>query len=145
MNAALNEAKNAFNENEIPVGAVIVIDNKIIAKAHNQTEKLHDSTAHAEILAITAACNFLNSKYLTKATVFVTVEPCIMCIGAMFWSKINKLIYGANEPKTGFSKYQNILKNRNLSLTNPKMIIKKGILEQESSELIKKFFRKKRL
>jgi len=144
MNIAFNEAKIAFDENEIPVGAVIVIDNKIIAKAHNQTQKLNDATAHAEILAITAANNFLNSKYLTKANIFVTVEPCIMCIGAIFWSKISKLIFAANEPKTGFSKYQNILKKYNLSLTNPKMIIKSGILEQKSAELMKNFFEKKR-
>ena len=102
MVKALQEAKIAFEENEIPVGAIVVCNDKIIAKAYNQTEKLTDCTAHAEMLAISAAQNSLNTKFLTECTIYTTLEPCVMCAGAIFWSRVGKLVYGAKDPKRGF-------------------------------------------
>jgi len=144
MNIALQEAQKAFDTDEVPVGAIIVLKNKIITKAFNQTEKLQDPTAHAEILAITAANQFLGSKYLNGATIYVTVEPCLMCNGAIFWSKISRLVYGANENKVGFSKFQEIVKKENLNLCHPKLEIKGNVLEAASSELMRNFFNSKR-
>lgn len=138
MNIALQEAKKAYNEDEIPIGAIIVIDNKIIAKAHNQVERLNDSTAHAEILAITGASEFLGSKYLTNATIYITVEPCIMCAGAIFWSKISKVVYGASDVKFGYKKI-------NANIFNSKMEIMSGVMETECSDLMKNFFNQKRV
>jgi tRNA(adenine34) deaminase len=104
MQQALKEARKAFDEDEVPVGAVIVMDSKIIARGHNQTERLTDPTAHAEIIALTSAFNFLGSKYLPEATIYITVEPCLMCAGALYWSKIGRIVYGADDEKNGYRK-----------------------------------------
>lgn len=144
MNIALQEATKAFEKNEVPVGAIIVLRNKIIARAYNQTETLQDPTAHAEILSITSATQFLGSKYLNDATIYVTVEPCLMCNGAIFWSKISRLVYGASEQKVGFSKFQEATKKENLDIYHPKLKITKNILAKESSELMSTFFKSKR-
>src|SRR6476659_8637950 len=101
MQQALREAQRAFDEGEVPVGAIVVMNNKIISRGYNQVEKLNDSTAHAEIIALTAAYNFLGSKYLSDATLYVTIEPCLMCAGALYWSKIGKVVYGAADEKHG--------------------------------------------
>lgn len=136
MKKALNEAQNAFEKNEVPVGALIVCQNQIIAKAYNQTEQLSDVTAHAEILAITAASEFLGAKYLKECTLYVTLEPCVMCAGALAWSQIGNIVYGANDEKRGAGRYEKIY--------HPKTIVKGGILESECAEIIKNFFKDKR-
>src|ERR1700740_2119417 len=105
MQQALKEARKAFDEEEVPIGAVIVMQDKIIARGYNQVEKLNDSTAHAEIIALTSAFNYLGSKYLPNATLYVTIEPCLMCAGALYWSKINRVVYGADDEKNGYNKY----------------------------------------
>src|SRR5215467_5529474 len=105
MLQALKEAKKAFEEDEVPVGALIVMGNKVIARGHNQVERLNDPTAHAEIIALTSAFNFLGSKYLQDATIYITLEPCLMCAGAMYWSKIGRVVYGADDEKNGYKKY----------------------------------------
>ena len=133
---ALEEAHKAAKKGEVPVGAVIVIDNKIIARAHNLTQTLNDVTAHAEIMAITSAANFLNSKYLKECSLYVTLEPCIMCAGAIYWSQINQLVFGALDLKRGYSLHGNLL--------HPKTNVISGICENESSGLLKDFFKKKR-
>src|SRR5919205_4398262 len=102
MKQALREAQKAFDEDEVPVGAVIVLNDKIIARGYNQVEKLNDCTAHAEIIALTSAFNYLGSKYLPEATIYVTVEPCVMCAGALYWSKIGRIVYGAPDEKNGY-------------------------------------------
>ncbi|MDN3665304.1 nucleoside deaminase [Algibacter miyuki] len=132
MKKALQEAESAFERGEIPVGAVIVIDNKIIARGHNLTETLNDVTAHAEMQAITAAANFLGGKYLQKCTLYVTLEPCQMCAGALYWSQISNIVYGARDLERGC-----IHLNTKL---HPKTKIKGGILEDEASALMKRFF-----
>lgn len=137
MKKALQEAEKAYAEGEIPVGAVIAANQQIIAKAHNQTERLQDVTAHAEILAITAASDYLGTKYLTDCTLYVTLEPCPMCAGALAWSQIGKIVFGAPDVKRGFSLIEN-------QLLHPKTIIERGILETKSQELLKRFFREKR-
>lgn len=136
MNEALKQAQKAFDEDEVPVGAVIVAGNRIIGKGHNLTEKLNDVTAHAEMQAITAAANFMGAKYLDECTLYVTLEPCVMCAGALFWSQITRVVYGATDPKRGFSKTGNLL--------HPKTEIISGVLEQESAALLKEFFKKLR-
>ena len=136
MKIAFQEAQKAFDENEIPVGALIVCKNKIIAKTHNQTERLNDVTAHAEMLAFTSASEFLGSKYLTNCTLYVTLEPCIMCAGAAFWTQIPRIVYGASDIKRGYTNYNKILLN--------KCDITTGILETKCSTLLKDFFRNKR-
>lgn len=136
MKKALQEAEHAFVKDEIPVGAVIVIQDRIIARAHNLTEKLNDVTAHAEMQAITAAANFLGGKYLRDCTLYVTLEPCQMCGGALFWSQISKIVYAASDPKRGFRTMGTHL--------HPKTEVKGGILEHEASELLHRFFEKKR-
>ena len=137
MNEALKEAKYALEEDEIPIGAVIVMKNKIIARAHNLTEKLNDVTAHAEMQAFTAAANNLGAKYLQDATLYVTVEPCIMCAGASYWSQISKIVIGASDNKRGYSSLsENIL--------HPKTEVVKGVLEEESKKLMQDFFQSKR-
>lgn len=139
MQQAIREAKKAFEKDEVPVGAIIVMNEQVIAKAHNQVELLTDSTAHAEILALTTAFNFLGSKYLPEATLYVTVEPCLMCSGALFWSKIGRVVFGAYDEKNGY---------RRCTGTNnpfhPKTTITGGMLEEESSKLMKDFFKLKR-
>ncbi len=136
MKKALQEAEIAFSKGEVPIGAVIVIDTKIIARAHNLTQTLNDVTAHAEMQAITAAANFLGGKYLNDCTLYVTLEPCQMCAGALFWSQISTIIYGAKDEQRGCLHLQTKL--------HPKTTIKGGILEKESSNLLKKFFMKRR-
>jgi tRNA(adenine34) deaminase len=137
MQQALIEAEKAFANGEVPVGAVIVCNNKIIARAYNQTEMLNDVTAHAEIIAITAAANHLGSKYLTDCTLFVTLEPCVMCAGALAWSQISKIVFGAYDEKRGYSKItENIL--------HPKTEIVGGVMEEQCSVLLKEFFKAKR-
>jgi tRNA(adenine34) deaminase len=137
MREALKEAQRAFDLDEVPVGVVIVANNKIIGRAHNLTEQLNDVTAHAEMQAITSAANFLGGKYLTDCTVYVTLEPCVMCAGALAWSQVSKLVIGAPDTKKGFGLLdQNVL--------HPKTEVVKGILAQECGDLLKEFFRKKR-
>lgn len=134
MQKALEEAKMAFEKNEIPVGAVVVMGDKMIAKAHNLTEKLQDATAHAEMIAITSASNYLQSKYLKDAKIYVTLAPCLMCSGALHLSQVKKIIYGAKDAKNDFNE-------KNL---HPKTEIIGGVLENECSELLKDFFKGKR-
>ena len=133
---ALEEAHKAFDKGEVPVGAVIVIDNKIIARAHNLTQTLKDVTAHAEILAITSASNYLNGKYLKGCSMYVTLEPCVMCAGALYWSQIKQLVFCAFDFKRGYSQHGNLL--------HPKTNVISGICETESLTLLKEFFRSKR-
>ncbi|HYV95542.1 MAG TPA: nucleoside deaminase [Chitinophagales bacterium] len=137
MSIALKEAKYALAEDEVPIGAIIVAQNQIVGKGYNQTEKLKDITAHAEILAITAASNYFQSKYLKGCTIYVTIEPCMMCAAAIGWAQFECLVYGAPDPKKGFTLFEP-------SPLHPKTIIESGILEEECSELMKEFFRKKR-
>jgi tRNA(adenine34) deaminase len=136
MKKALQEAEIAFEKDEIPVGALIVIDNKIIAKCHNLTETLNDVTAHAEMQAITAAANFLGGKYLVGCTMYVTLEPCQMCAGALYWSQISKIVFSASDHHRGFEKMGTQL--------HPKTTIVRGICAHEAADLMKKFFAKKR-
>ncbi|CAN5840656.1 nucleoside deaminase [soil metagenome] len=146
MEQALKEAQKAFDADEVPVGAVIVISNKIVARAHNQVELLNDPTAHAEILAITAACNYLGAKYLPGAVLYVTIEPCLMCCGALYWSKAGKIIYGAEDVKNGYRKYVGATNHAHTGEVpfHPKTVIVKGVLQEECATLIKEFFRRKR-
>lgn len=137
MRQALVEARIAADEGEVPVGAVIVCNNQIIARAHNQIERLHDPTAHAEMLAITAAVDVLGAKYLTGCTLYVTVEPCVMCAGALGWSQISQVIYGAADEKRGFQRYAP-------KALHPKTIVKQGIMEEDCAEMMRQFFRQKR-
>ncbi len=137
MRIALQEAKNAFDQDEIPVGAVVVIHNKIIAKGHNLTEMLTDVTAHAEMQCITAAANYLGGKYLNDCTLYVTLEPCPMCAGALYWAQLGKLVYGASDEKRGF-----VVKQTEL---HPKTEITSGIMETECRQLLLDFFAKKRM
>lgn len=136
MKRALQEAEFAFEKGEIPVGALIVIDNKIIARTHNLTELLNDVTAHAEMQAITSAANFLGGKYLTGCTLYVTLEPCQMCAGALYWSQISKIVFGASDEHRGFEKMRTQL--------HPKTTVVRGVLAEEASELVKRFFADKR-
>ena len=136
MKKALQEAEVAFNKGEIPVGAVIVIDSKIIARGHNLTETLTDVTAHAEMQAITAASNYLGGKYLKNCTLYVTLEPCQMCAGALYWSKISKIVYGARDLERGCLSLNTKL--------HPKTTITGGVLAEEASELLKRFFIERR-
>ncbi|HEX3025248.1 MAG TPA: nucleoside deaminase [Chitinophagaceae bacterium] len=146
MRQALNEAEQAFEKDEVPVGAVVVINNKIISRAHNQVELLNDSTAHAEILALTSAYNSLGAKYLPEATLYVTLEPCLMCCGAMYWGKIGRIVYGASDEKNGgLTPYSPLQTARgNWWPFHPKTELVKGILENECAFLIKSFFKNKR-
>ena len=136
MKKALTEAEMAFEKGEVPVGAVVVVDNQIIARAHNLTELLNDVTAHAEMQAITAAANFLGGKYLQKCTLYVTLEPCQMCAGALYWSQISRVVYGAKDQERGFTTMGTSL--------HPKTKIVGGLLAEEASELLKRFFIQKR-
>ena len=137
MRKALREAQIAYHNDEVPVGAVIVYENKIIAKGHNLCEKLIDFTAHAEMQAITSASNFLQNKYLNYCALYVTLEPCVMCAGAAFWTRIGTLIYGASDEKRGFSK----IKKR---IIHPKTLVISSVLENECGILLKDFFQNKR-
>jgi tRNA(adenine34) deaminase len=137
MRAALEEAGKALEKQEVPIGAVVVCNNMIIARAHNLTETLNDPTAHAEMQAVTAAANWLGGKYLTDCTIYVTVEPCAMCAGAIGWSQASRLVYGARDEKKGFTLVTG-------ELLHPKTMVTKGILEFECGEIVKRFFRVKR-
>ena len=139
MKLALAEAQKAFNKEEVPVGAIVVMNNTIIAKAYNQVELLNDSTAHAEIMALTTAYQFLGSKYLPEATLYVTLEPCLMCTGALYWSKINRIVFGAYDEKNSYRK-----STGTNNPFHPKTEIIGGVLEEECSLLMKEFFKKLR-
>lgn len=139
MQQAIGEARKAFSAGEVPVGAIIVMQDRIIARAHNQVELLNDSTAHSEILAITAAYSFLGSKYLPEATLYVTIEPCLMCCGALYWSKIGKIVYGADDEKNG---YKRIAGDKNPF--HPKTEVVSGILAGACAALMKDFFKARR-
>jgi tRNA(adenine34) deaminase len=134
MREALKEAKKAFDEGEIPVGAVVVCGGKVIARAHNQTERLSDATAHAEMLAITAAANYLGSKYLDECTLYVTLEPCPMCAGALHWSQLQRLVFGADDPQRGYQLISS-------PLLHPKTEVANGLRHEESKKMIEAFFR----
>ncbi|PJA07203.1 MAG: tRNA-specific adenosine deaminase [Flavobacteriales bacterium CG_4_10_14_0_2_um_filter_32_8] len=137
MKEAFKEAQKAFDEDEVPVGAVIVCDNKIIARAHNMTERLNDVTAHAEMLAVTSATDFLGGKYLNECTLYVTLEPCVMCAGALYWTQLKKVVYGAADKKRGFSSISS-------TILHPKTEIVRGLLANECSKIVIDFFAKKR-
>ena len=139
MKEALREAKQAYESGEVPVGAVVVWNEKIIGRGHNQVELLTDSTAHAEMLALSAAFNAVGGKYLPEATLYVTVEPCLMCCGAMYWSKIGKIVYGASDPKNG---YKRITQENNPF--HPKTTIVSGVLADDCAQLMKEFFQERR-
>ena len=139
MYQAIKEAKKALEDGEVPIGAVVVMNDKVIARGHNQVERLNDPTAHGEIIALTSAFNFLGSKYLQNATIYITIEPCLMCAGALYWSKISKIVWGADDEKNG---------HKHITGPNwpfhPKTEVVKGILKEECAELIKNFFRSRR-
>lgn len=139
MQQALKEAMIAFEEEEVPVGAVVVLNNRIIARGRNMVEKLNDPTAHAEMIALTSAFNFLGAKYLPEASLYVTVEPCLMCTGALYWSKISRIIWGAADEKNG---HQRLTGNQ--FPFHPKTQVTNGVLADECAELMKSFFRRKR-
>ena len=136
MKQALIEAQKAFEADEIPVGAVIAIDNKIIARAHNLTERLNDVTAHAEMQVITSAANYLNGKYLSGCTLYVTLEPCVMCFGAIYWARLSRIVFAAGDPKRGYQRAHIDL--------HPKSTVSSGIMESEAVKLLNKFFDGKR-
>ena len=137
MKKALLEAERAFEIGEVPIGAVIVADNQIIARAHNLSEQLNDFTAHAEMQAYTSASNYLGSKYLNECTLFVTLEPCVMCAGAAFWTRIGRIVFGAFDEKRGFNSI-------NSRIVHPKTKIIGGVLKEESSKILEEFFKTKR-
>ncbi|MBI5218668.1 MAG: nucleoside deaminase [Bacteroidia bacterium] len=137
MKEALKEAKKAFEKDEVPIGAVIVCKNKIIARAHNLTETLNDVTAHAEMQVFTSAANYLGGKYLEECTLYVTLEPCVMCAGASFWTQLGRIVYGASDEKRGYTLIHD-------SILHPKTAVTPGVMKEECSELLIKFFRGKR-
>ena len=143
MHQALKEAMNAYRDDEVPIGAVVVMNDRIIGRGHNQTERLTDCTAHAEIIALTAAFNHLGSKYLPEASIYVTVEPCLMCAGALYWSKIGKVVYGAADDKNGYRRGTPVSPLASWPF-HPKTTLIKGILEKECAALMQDFFRSKR-
>lgn len=138
MMQALKEARRAFEDDEVPIGAVVVINEKIIARGHNMTERLNDPTAHAEMIALTAAFNSIGAKYLPDATLYVTVEPCPMCAGAIYWSKVNKIVYGADDEKNGYKRLEGKWP------FHPKTELVRGVLQTECASLMKAFFKSKR-
>lgn len=138
MQQALKEARRAYADDEVPIGAVIVMENKIIARGYNQTERLTDPTAHAEIIALTSAFNYLGSKYLGEASIYTTVEPCLMCAGALYWSKIGQVVYGADDEKNGYRR------TGGASPFHPKTTLVSGILKEECAQLMREFFQFKR-
>ncbi|WP_460939006.1 nucleoside deaminase [Spirosoma humi] len=137
MEMALTLAEDAADNGEIPVGAIVVCRNRIIAKARNQTEQLMDVTAHAELMAITSATQHLGSKYLPDCTMYVTLEPCVMCAGALFWAQLGRLVIGASDPKRGYSRFGS-------ALLHPKTRLETGVLAEESQALLAKFFNRLR-
>ena len=149
MLQALKEAKKAFDDQEIPVGAIVLLNDKIIARGYNQVERLNDSTAHAEIISLTTAYNYLGSKYLPDATIYITVEPCLMCAGALYWSKIGRIVYGADDKKNGYRKYCICPPSVDgLELApwpfHPKSVVVNGVLHDECAHLMKEFFKARR-
>ncbi len=148
MQQALKEAQLAFEDDEVPIGAVVVMQQRIIARGHNQVERLNDATAHAEIIALTSAFNYLGAKYLPDATLYVTIEPCLMCSGALYWSKIGRIVYGAPDVKNGYRKYihpeGDTSADKGEAPFHPKTEVVKGVLQQECAALIQAFFRAKR-
>lgn len=139
MMQAIKEAKKALEDGEVPIGAVVVIQDKIIARGHNMVEKLNDPTAHAEMIALTSAFNSLGSKYLPEATLYVTIEPCLMCAGSMYWGKLGKIVYGADDEKNGYKK----IAGANWPF-HPKTELIRGVLKDECARLMKDFFKAKR-
>lgn len=139
MEQALREAEKAYEAGEVPVGAIVVINGRIISRGHNQVEQLNDPTAHAEIIALTSAFNYLGAKYLPDATLYVTVEPCLMCAGALYWSKIGRIVWGADDEKNGHARI-----TKDNWPFHPKATIKKGVLAEKSAALMKAFFRERR-
>ncbi|HMO34227.1 MAG TPA: nucleoside deaminase [Lacibacter sp.] len=139
MEQALKEARLAYEEGEVPVGAVVVVQDKIIARGHNEVEKLNDPTAHAEIIALTSAFNYLGAKYLPDATLYVTVEPCLMCAGALYWSKIGRIVWGADDEKNGHLRITGTT-----SPFHPKATITKGVCKESCTQLMQAFFRERR-
>lgn len=139
MKQALAQARLAYDAGEVPVGAIVVINDRIIARGYNQVEQLNDPTAHAEMIALTAAFSFLGAKYLPEAALYVTVEPCLMCAGAIYWSKLGKIVWGADDEKNGFAKTTS-----QQSPFHPKALVRKGVLADEASGLMKSFFRERR-
>ena len=137
MKMAYREAEKALEKDEIPVGAVVVMNQMVIGRGHNLTQTLQDVTAHAEMQAITAATNHIGAKYLNDCTLYVTLEPCVMCAGAIAWAQMGSLVYGASDPKKGFTLIEH-------NILHPKTLVKRGIMEQECSEIITEFFNKKR-
>jgi tRNA(adenine34) deaminase len=137
MRLALREAEAAFEEGEVPIGAVVVARNRVIGRGHNQTERLQDATAHAEMLAITAASDFLGSKYLDDCTLYVTIEPCVMCAGALRWVRVKKIVFGGSEPKTGYQRFED-------GILHPKTEVVRGVLGDECTGLMREFFRSRR-
>ena len=137
MNEALKEAQKAEAIDEVPVGAVVVCKNKIIARAHNLTERLNDVTAHAEMQAFTMAADYIGGKYLNECTLYVTLEPCVMCAGAAFWTQLGKLVYGASDSKRGYTQI-------NTSILHPKTTVVSGVLEKPCGEIVSNFFKNKR-
>jgi len=139
MKQALLEARLAFEEGEIPIGAVVVANEKIISRGHNMTERLKDPTAHAEMLALTSACNFLGGKYLMEATLYVTVEPCLMCAGALYWSKISRIVWGADDDKNGYKR-----STAERWPFHPKAAVTNGVMAEECAALMQEFFSNRR-
>ena len=137
MEQAMKEAQKAYDSGEVPVGAVVVCQNNIIARAHNQTQLLNDVTAHAEIIAITSAASYLGNKYLNNCSLYVTVEPCVMCAGALFWAKLDKLFYAADDEKAGFAKLEK-------QVLHPKTKVHSGLMEKEARILMQSFFKMRR-
>ncbi len=144
MKQALIQAEQAADNDEVPVGALIVYNDKIISRGYNQVETLNDCTAHAEMIALTSAFNFLGSKYLPDATIYITLEPCLMCCGALYWSKIGRVVFGAKDVKNGYT--QKFITDSEIQHPfHPKTLVTGGVLENECTEMIKDFFRKKRM
>lgn len=137
MKEAIKEAEKALELDEVPIGAVIVHNGTVIGRGYNLTERLNDATAHAEMQAFTAAANYVGGKYLRQCTLYVTIEPCVMCAGAAYWTQISRIVFGAKDPKRGFSVF-------GTALVHPRTTVVSGILEHESSQLVKKFFQQKR-
>lgn len=137
MNEAIKEANKALHLDEVPVGAIIVCENNIIARSHNYSQTLNDATAHAEMQAFTSASNYLGTRYLNKCTLYVTLEPCVMCAGAAFWTQLNRLVYAADDEKAGFS-------NIGSNILHPKTKVESGVFKNECSKILKEFFNKKR-
>lgn len=137
MNEAFKEAQKAFDLDEVPIGAIIVYNDRIIARGHNLSETLNDTTAHAEMQAFTSATNYIGGKYLKQCTLYVTLEPCVMCAGASFWTQIGKIVYGARDEKRGYSTFDP-------KIIHPKTVVLAGVLEDKCGELLKTFFQRKR-